>query len=416
MNHPTSPTRPSNPASPTGPSRLLIAALLSVAAVACSAERDARQSERAPAGIESTHEEEANAIHLSEDMVRDLRLSTAQVVERSGAGEAMVLGEVAADQSRYAEVATPTGGQVVRVLADLDAAVSVGTPLAQLRIADLGRARADLLSAAARRELASQTLERKRGLANERIVPQREVQEAEAAVRAADAEVRAARAAIGALGVGDDSARDPGGDGSPEDSSLFTLRSPIAGRVIDRHVILGQFADPASPLFTVADLSRVWVIAQAFERDAVNVPVGSLAHVTLAALPGQEFDGKVVGVGRQVDQGARTIPIRIDLANASGILRPGMSANVRLEVGGQNHTILAVPASALQRVGNRWLAFVPKAEYEYEMRGVGRGRDLGNEVEVVSGLKAGETVVVEGAFLLKAEAEKRSGAGDEHGH
>jgi len=93
-----------------------------------------------------------------------------------------------------------------------------------------------------------------------------------------------------------------------------------------------------------------------------------------------------------------------------------MSASARLEVMGENRTILAVPAAALQRVGERWLAFIPKAQYEYEMRPVGRGRDLGNDVEVVSGLKAGETVVVEGAFLLKAEAEKRAGGGDEHGH
>jgi cobalt-zinc-cadmium efflux system membrane fusion protein len=85
-------------------------------------------------------------------------------------------------------------------------------------------------------------------------------------------------------------------------------------------------------------------------------------------------------------------------------------------VAGATETILAVPAAALQRVGGEWLAFVPKTPQEFEMRRVGRGRDLGNDVEVVSGLKAGETVVVDGAFLLKAEAEKRVGGGDEHGH
>jgi cobalt-zinc-cadmium efflux system membrane fusion protein len=180
--------------------------------------------------------------------------------------------------------------------------------------------------------------------------------------------------------------------------------------------VLGQYAEPARPLFTIADLSSVWVVAQVFERDAVNVGAGSLAHVTVAALPGQEFDGDVALVSRQVDPGSRTVPIRITLANPTGRLRPGMSATARLEVAGQNRTILAVPSAALQRVGERWLAFVPKAQYEYEMRPVGRGRDLGNDVEVVSGLKAGETVVVEGAFLLKAEAEKRAGGGDEHGH
>jgi cobalt-zinc-cadmium efflux system membrane fusion protein len=236
----------------------------------------------------------------------------------------------------------------------------------------------------------------------------REAQEAEAAFRAAEAEVRAATAAMQALGAADDATA---GDGS-----LFYLRSPVAGRVLERRAILGQYADPSSALFTIADLSRVWVVAQAFERDAINVQSGSIGHVTLAALPGREFDGRVAMVGRQVEPGSRTLPVRIEVANSSGLLRPGMSASSRLEVAGESRSILAVPAAALQRVGNRWLAFVPRAETEYEMRPVGRGRDLGNDVEVVSGLKAGETVVVEGAFLLKAEAEKRAGGTHEHGH
>jgi cobalt-zinc-cadmium efflux system membrane fusion protein len=93
-----------------------------------------------------------------------------------------------------------------------------------------------------------------------------------------------------------------------------------------------------------------------------------------------------------------------------------MSASARLEINAGSQTVLAVPAAALQRVGQEWLAFVPRTPQEVDMRPVGRGRDLGNEVEVVSGLKAGETVVVEGAFLLKAEAEKRRGGGEEHAH
>jgi cobalt-zinc-cadmium efflux system membrane fusion protein len=359
----------------------------------------------APAPV--THAEEENAIHLDEDMLRDLRIGTAVVSERPGAREVAVLGEIAADQSRYAEVAPPTGGQIVRVLVELNAAVTQGAPLAQLRSTDLGRARADVLSAEARREFARQTLERKRALASERIVATREVQEAEAAFRAAEADVRASVAGLRALGVEQNEADD--------DSSLFYVRSPVSGRVIDRRAILGQYADTA-PLFTVADLSRVWLIAQVFERDAVNLQVGTTAHVVMAALPGREFDGGVTLIGRQVDPGSRTVPVRVDLTNAEGLLRPGMSASARIEVAGESERILVVPAAALQRVGERWLAFVPIAPQEFEMRPVGRGRDLGNDVEVVSGLKAGDTVVVEGAFLLKAEAEKRAGGADEHGH
>jgi len=388
--------------------RHLLVWLLAGVAVACRSEPTPRQAGDGSSEIAETHPEETNAIHLTADMVRDLRISTAVVAERAGAQEVTVLGEIAADQERYAEVTPVTSGQVVRVLVQLDASVRAGAPLVQMRSPELGRSRADLLMAEARRDLARQTLDRKRGLANERIVALREAEEADAAFRAADADARAAAAAVSALGIA--------GEPTDGDASLFYVRSPIAGRIIDRHVALGQHADPSVALFTVADLSRVWVMAQAFERDAVTVRVGSVAHVTLAALPGEEFDGRVAVVGRQVDAGSRTLPIRIELANRSGVLRPGMSASAGLEVRGQGRTILTVPAAAVQRVGDRWLVFLPKSQTEYEMRAVGRGRDLGNDLEVVSGLRAGETVVVDGAFLLKAEAEKRSGGADEHGH
>ncbi len=151
----------------------VVASLWLLGTMACGESPAPQQAAevKAPGTTAGAHAEEENAIHLSEDMVRDLRISTALVAERSGAQEVSVLGEVAADQSRYAEVAPPTGGQIVGVLVELNAAVGRGTPLAQLRSTDLGRARADLLAADARRELAGQTLERKRTLAAERIVP-----------------------------------------------------------------------------------------------------------------------------------------------------------------------------------------------------------------------------------------------------
>jgi membrane fusion protein, heavy metal efflux system len=390
--------------------RLLFVSL-SVLCALPACERPAQPARTTPAQTAAggdDHEEERNAIHLGEDMVRDLRISTAPVSERAGARQVSVLGQLAADESRYAQVSPPAEGQVLQVLVELNAQASVGTPLARLRSTELGRARAERLSAEARRDLAAQTLERKRMLANERIVAAREVQEADAALRAADADARAAVTRLRALGIAEsDDADDP---------STFFLRSPIAGRVIDRRVVIGQQAGAGAALFTIADLSRLWLIAQVFERDAVTVEPGTVAHINMTALPGREFDGRVTQVGHQVDAGSRTVPVRIELGNVDGVLRPGMSATARLEVAGPRETVLAVPAAALQRVGQEWLAFVPRTPQEFEMRPVGRGRDLGNDVEVVSGLKAGEVVVVEGAFLLKAEAEKRRGAGDEHGH
>ena len=167
-----------------------------------------------------------------------------------------------------------------------------GTPLAQLRSSELGRARAALLTAEARRDLARQTLERKQGLAQERIVPQREVQEAEATFRAADADARAAIAGLQALGVSD--------GGSDSDTSLFNLhsRSQVESSSAERSSApMPIQAIPSSSSRTVAGMG----VAQAFERDAVNIPVGSTAHVTLAALPDRIRRPRCT-VGRQVER------------------------------------------------------------------------------------------------------------------
>jgi cobalt-zinc-cadmium efflux system membrane fusion protein len=123
----------------------------------------------------------------------------------------------------------------------------------------------------------------------------------------------------------------------------------------------------------------------------------------------------VLLVGSQVEMSSRTIPVRLEVPNAGGELRPGMSATVWLPVG-EGTPVLAVPAAALQRLGDRWCVFVPRGESAFEARSVGRGRDLGGETEILSGLSAGDTIVVEGAFLLKAEAEKARGEGGSHEH
>jgi cobalt-zinc-cadmium efflux system membrane fusion protein len=172
--------------------------------------------------------------------------------------------------------------------------------------------------------------------------------------------------------------------------------------------------DPAAPAFRIGNLTTLWLTAHAFERDAVRVQQGVEASLSFPALPGQDFDGRVTLVGRQVERESRTVPIRIDVKNRNNLLRPGMSATATLPVGATGAPILTVPVAAVQRVRNEWCVFLRKDTDHFEIRRIGRGRDLAGEVEVLSGLRAGETIVVDGAFLLKAQAEK--GEGDHEAH
>jgi cobalt-zinc-cadmium efflux system membrane fusion protein len=397
---------------------LAVLAALSVPGLGC-----ARPAEKAPApAAEKTHAEDeaagrpaapredgreaAGVVRIEPGMLRDLQVTTAPVETRPGTESAPVVAELSVPEEAYAEVAAPVAARAVRVPVTAGQPVRRGQLLAELESLDLGKARGEYRDALARLELARQTLERKRSLARERIAPLREVEEAEAALRSAEASAGSARATLQAMGTA---------PGQAAEGAVLRLSAPLSGVVIERSLALGQVVEAARTLFRVGDLSKLWLVAHAPERDAVRVAPRSTARVAIPARPGQALSARVLQVGSQVEVGSRTIPVRLEVPNPGGVLRPGMSATVWLPVG-EGAAVIAVPAAALQRLDDRWCVFVPREAGTFEVRTVGRGRDLGGEVEIVSGLQAGETVVVDGAFLLKAEAEKARGEGAHHDH
>lgn len=341
-------------------------------------------------------------LRVERNMLRDLRITTQPAVSRPAGDVITVLGELRVNEDAYAEIGTSIPARVARVLAGPGDLVEAGQALVELESPEIGVARGARLSSRARLALATQTAERRRGLAADQIVPQHEIQAAEAELTQADADYAAARQSLAALGA------------SRGLGSRFLLTSPIAGTVIDRTALRGRVVDAGNALFVVGDLSRLWLVVHAFERDALRIRPRSTARVTFAALPGGTTDGPVTLIGSRVDPTSRTIDVRIEVDNPSGVLRPGMSATALVPIGDDDERVVTVPVEAVQRQPAGWCVFVPhEGEGVFEVRVVGRGRDLGGDVELVSGLRAGERVVVEGAFLLKAEADKARGGGGE---
>lgn len=387
--------------------RLALAVLIALAA--CGHRGDAGTREAPAEAVEHDHARQdgdagPSTLHIDAEMLRDLRITTTAATVRPAGERVTALGDLEVDQDAYAEIAAPMPARVVKVLVKPGDAVTAGQTVVVLHSPELGKARAEYQAARTRAGVAAQAMARKRELAADKLITGRELQEAEAASISAEADVTVASAALRAFG----SATDPGGDGSS-----FALASPVKGTVIDRQVVLGQLADPSRTLLRVGDLSTLWLVAHVFERDAVRVPVGGKASVALAAMPGKPVDATVALIGREVETASRTVAVRLDVANPTGELRPGMSATVSLPLGDAAGTVVVVPLASVQRVGDGWAVFVPRGPADFAIRPVGRGRELGNEVELLSGLAAGETVVVEGAFLLKAEADKARGEGGE---
>ncbi len=391
--------------------KILSAALLASLVNLCACDDHHEEAGHAPehGSVQAAAEEQAhpaeNHVRVERGMLRDLRVTTQAAESRPAGDSVTVLGELRVNEEAYAEIGTSIPARVARVLVAPGDLVSAGQPLVELDSAEVGRGRALLEASRARLALARQTAARRRDLAADKIVTQRELEASESELSLAEAEQRAAREALEALGA----SRGAGGH--------FVLATPIAGTVIDRTAVLGRLVDSREHLFSVGDLGRLWLVVHAFERDALRLHTGTTARVSFPALPGPPTTGTVARIGSRVDPMSRSVDVRLDIQNPSGVLRPGMSASALIPLGDRAETVVAVPVEALQRQPQGWCVFLPQAEEGlFEVRPVGRGRDLGGEVEVLSGLVAGERVAVDGAFLLRAEADKARGGADEHHH
>jgi Cu(I)/Ag(I) efflux system membrane fusion protein len=186
----------------------------------------------------------------------------------------------------------------------------------------------------------------------------------------------------------------------------MTLRSPVSGLVVGKLAFEGMKVSPADRLYEIADLSRVWILAEVYEKDLAAVRVGLPARVVPPNQPGREWRGTVSFVSPMVKPETRTAEARIELSNTDGLLKPDMFADVYLE--GSSASVLTVPESAVVQTGERTLVFVDKGQGHYEPREVSIGERVPGGYRVRGGLAVGERVVVSANFLLDSESSIRS--------
>jgi len=295
------------------------------------------------------------------------------------------------DARRVAAVGARIQGRL-RALSKVEGeTVALGETLAELESAELGRAQAEVLKARAKETVARADADRARRLADARIEPEREAEHARANAAAASAEREANEKAVEALGGG------LGGE-----LGVLKLRSPIAGRVVELHAKRGSTVSPTDTVFVVADLRRVWVELLVFERDLPAIHVGDTVDVALPA--GQRsVEGRVAHVSEEVDRERHAATVRVELDNADGVLRPGMSVVARVHASGPREEQLTVPARAVTRVDGQPTVFVRLGPDTVAPRTVVLGPEDTASVSIVSGLKEGDEVVTHGVLALKAE-------------
>jgi len=302
-------------------------------------------------------------------------------------------GRVTFDERHVARLGPAVGGRVSSINVVTGDTVKKGDVLLTIYAPDVASAQAQVTQAKTTRTLAERAAERARILKRDGAGSDAELQTAEAALAQAENEERRASAALGAIG---------GASGATE----YVLRSPIAGKVIERNVAVGAQVTPSAEktLFTVGDLSTVWVIADVFEQDLASVQPGAEATIQLLALRGKTFSGKVTHLSNVIDPLTRAAEARIELANADGDLKPGMSARVLMRGSLPNGS--EIPVSSVLARRDQFFVFVKQKDGSFVQREVQLGDQHGEHATIMAGLTPGEEVVTEGAILLDAEANE----------
>ncbi len=396
-----------------------------VAQIGCSGGKghdETSHSEHEQTGSEHAAEvgHEEGIVTLAPEAAALTNIKLARAEQRAISPVLHTTARVAFDERKLAHVSPRIAGRVLRVHHELGDDVVAGEVLAVLDSIDLGQAKADYLTARAEEDLASKTLAREESLYKDKISSEQSVLESRTVHEKALARLRAAGEKLRLLGIRDEQIETIR-YGDPE-ASLFSVEAPLQGRVVAKHLAIGELVSPTDKIFTVADLDHLWIWIDVFERNLSRVHSGDEAVVVTQAYPGRLFRGLVTYVRDQVDTDTRTARARIDIDNPDRALKPGMFAKVTLtdvhnrggKASGRGATT-TVPASAVIRDGDGWVAFVKEGERRYQRREVRLGVRTEHFVEILEGVKPGETVVSKGIFVLKSEiakAEMVSG----HGH
>jgi Cu(I)/Ag(I) efflux system membrane fusion protein len=339
----------------------------------------------APAAIDTAATHDRVPIDVSAATVRALDIRVEAVRRETLTQSVRAVATIVPDESTISHVHTRVAGWVEQLdVNTTGAVVTAGQPLARIFSQELLSSQTEYL--AARTNTAASGI--------------------------ASAVIAGGRTRLGVLGMAP--AEIDAIEQTGEPMRLVTVVAPRSGVVVNRGITVGTSVDPSTPLLTIADLSRVWVLAEVPEADIPSIRVGSVAQLDFPASGRPPFASRVDFVYPTLTDRTRTLRVRFSAANAGGRLRPGLYGTAAFESAGQ--PVITVPRDAVVDTGQQQHVFVAVGD-RFEPRAVTLGVQLTDRVEVRSGLEAGEQIVAAGVFLLDSESRLRAtGGAGAHSH
>jgi cobalt-zinc-cadmium efflux system membrane fusion protein len=376
-----------------------LAAAIAVALLAGCGKEPAPPAAKAEAAAKPAAQAEPGVVRPPASLAE--RLKVAQVERRPVSEPLSVVGRIDFDEQSVARIGASVTGRVTELSAQLGQSVRAGQVLAQLHSTELGNAQLAYLKSHAQRDLASKAVERAKLLLAADVIGTAELQRRENELRVADVEQRAARDQLRVMGMGTGAIDQTTKTGAI--TSTSSVVSTVSGVVVERKVNRGQVVQPADVMFIVADLSRVWVVAQVPESQIQRVAPGQPVRIEVTGSP-EPVLGRVAWIADTVNPETRTVTVRTEVDNPKRMLRPAMLATVSIQPAPVDR--LVVPASAVVRENNVDHVFVKAGEGRFRLTRVTLADETGGLRVVQQGLAGGETVVVDGAFHLNNERKR----------
>lgn len=350
---------------------------------------------RVAAPATGTVTRDIGAVSLSPEQRVTANVKTERVELDTHTGEIVTTGRVTFDERRIAQVTAYTAGRIERMFVNFTGdSVRRGEAVATIYSPDLFATQQEYLLAIQNRERM-----RRAGFANARS--------------ASDDLVESTRRRLNLFGM--TAAQIAQLERTHKPIFATNIISPVSGVVTQKLAVVQQYVAQGQPLLEVADLSTVWVEADVYEQQLQSVKLGDRVEITVPAIPGRTFEGRVSFIVPVLAGETRTAKVRIELANPGLQLKPDMYANARI-LGAPAPPHIMVPASAVVDRGQKQFVWVETQPGTYEPREVRTGGRHGESIVIASGLHAGDNVVVEGGFLLDSEAQLRGATAGGHVH
>ncbi|TGN20145.1 efflux RND transporter periplasmic adaptor subunit [Leptospira idonii] len=348
--------------------------------------------------------EDKSKFTISEEIQQNHPFSLVYLEERAVEEELQLPGTVSYDMNNVAKVGSRVNGRILSVFVKEGDHVKKGSPLASLQSVDLGTTEANYLKARARLEALKVQADRAKELYEKKVTSAKEYELSLMDYKSVKAEMETSRNALENLGLTDGEISNLEA-GKYNSKNLF-IRTPISGVVTEREAIIGQAVNARDNLFTVADLSVLWINLEVFEKDLYYIKVGNEAKVVPIGASTEELKAVVSHVADVIDPIKKTAEIRLEVRNSKGKLRPGQSvtASVKGVVSDNSQNkIKVVPNDCIHKIEGENFVFVRNGDGSFSAKKVSLGKSYESWVELITGVSETDAIVKDGSFVLKSE-------------